>query len=137
MTELDVNDCRLLDGPAVVAEIARRCHGLEVLGLPSEAATDVALDALGAHCVRLRSLDVTGGRLTDAGLSRLLARCPRLQVLHLNHCPDVGVAGLRAIAAHCKDLRVLCAYGCKTEAGKEGAVDDIVAACEHLTTCRC
>lgn len=133
LTELDVSDWPLAE--RTVIEIASRCPNLEVLALPEASATDVAMEAVGTHCCRLRSLQVVRGSLTDAGLSRLVARCPRLEELHLTYCRHVSGIGLRAVAAHCKDLKVLVAYGCSGE-GRDRAVDEILAECKQLTVCR-
>ena len=128
LEELDVSDCPLLEDSIV--DLATHCPRLEALALPPKAATDTALAAIGANCPRLRSLHVMRGRLTDSGLGGLVARCPRLQVLHLSFCSHVGAAGLRAVAAHCRELRVLYAVCCKRDEGIEDAFQAVLAACE-------
>ncbi|GBF88346.1 hypothetical protein Rsub_01058 [Raphidocelis subcapitata] len=97
------------DGAAALARGAPR---LEFLGLAGAAASRAALAELLAALRALRGLDLSGVLEADDAL--LLSACgppgglpPRLASLRLARCPNVGDAGLAALAARCTGLERL------------------------------
>jgi hypothetical protein len=73
-------------GDAGVQALAAGCPHLAELRLHHAEITDAALDALGAHCRRLRDMVVSAcPQVTEAGLAGLLSACRRLRGLTISH----------------------------------------------------
>lgn len=87
-------------GDAALVRLASAMHDLRELGLQLLHISDVALEALAAHCPALASLDlVRCESVTDAGLQAVLAGCPRLAFLNLWRAHAITDAGRRAAQA--------------------------------------
>eukprot|EP00887_Chlorella_sp_A99_P000320 scaffold13.g320.t1 len=124
---LDLTGCFKSVGDAGLAALrgAARLASLE-LG-HCEGVSDAGLEALlsGPAGAALESCDLRDcGRLTDRACALLAARAPRLRWLILEHCPGVGDAGLRRLAAGLPALGELRLFGSGVSAG---AVDALAA----------
>lgn len=87
-------------GDAVVAEVSRRCPGLEEIDLcRGGPVTDASATALGARCPSLRSVDVGWSDVGDEGACALLRGCPALRCLSLEGCKGVTAAIADAVVA--------------------------------------
>jgi hypothetical protein len=94
-TSQDVNE------PALIA-LVTGCRLLETLEA-DKAPTDAVLNALSLHCPYLSSLHL---RL-HAGVCALGRGCPRLRGLSTRLAAPVTMAGIRALATHCRRLHVI------------------------------
>lgn len=94
-------------GDAVVAEVSRRCPGLEEIDVcRGGPITDAAATALGTRCASLRVADVGWSDVGDEGACALLRGCPSLRYLSLEGCKGVTAAIAEAVVA-APTLRVL------------------------------
>ena len=69
--------------------------------------TDVGVQAIGAGCPSLTSLDLTNCSVTDVGVQAIGAGCPILTSINLTWCDNVTDVGLQAIGAVCPSLTIL------------------------------
>jgi hypothetical protein len=70
--------------------------------------SDEFLNALGAHCPRLRAFVATNcEHVTDAGLAAFTQACTQLKLLELGFCDSLTVAALEATITRCRYLERL------------------------------
>eukprot|EP00899_Mesostigma_viride_P007993 jgi/Mesvir1/17195/Mv07615-RA.1 len=93
-------------GIKVVADVCGT--SLELLDVSScEGVTDAGITRVARKCGRLRQLAVDGcGDVTDASISEVAERCHGIEELFLSNSGIEG-EGVRAIAAHARELRCL------------------------------
>ena len=106
LTSLDISCC-CVSSQSVQALARARGAALEVLYLfdCSAAIDDEALVALGEHCARLRTLDVSFCmRVSDDGISAVAHGCPNLHTLSVGGCSLVTGAAIELVAASCAQL---------------------------------
>jgi hypothetical protein len=81
---------------------------LDVLEVDADV-TDAALTALGVNCPFLNTLHcyLDTGNVTDVGITNLAQGCPKLRGLSTRLVAPATVAGITALATHCRRLHVV------------------------------
>ena len=102
------------------------------IGLIDNVDDDVA-DALADAPIRLCALDISRSSVSDDGLARLVRVQYRLERLNVTSCDGIGAAGVRAVAASLRDLRVLVLNFTDVD---DDALAHVAASCRKLAVLR-
>jgi len=105
---LELVNCWVRDGDAVLAEIAPRCPQLRHLELCDVPIRDRGITAVARHCQMLRRLDVRKCRaVADESVAMIATHCPQLEHLDARET-NVTDESISLLAQQCTMLKYLC-----------------------------
>lgn len=112
LEELDVIYTDNVNVDAELSTSIKSMPNLKVVGLVGCRVSDECLFTLGAHCHKLKRLNVSCNEdITDKGLKALAEGCPSLEQLKLNECL-ITDEGITAIANSCSSLTLVDLVRC-------------------------
>ncbi|KAF5467835.1 hypothetical protein F2P56_012047 [Juglans regia] len=115
LSKLNISGCSAFSDSAL-AYLASFCQNLKVLNLCGcvQAASDIALQAIGRYCSQLQSLNLGWcDNVSDVGVMCLAYGCPDLRTLDLCGCVRITDDSVIALANKCLHLRSLGLYYCQ------------------------